>query len=731
MSVTGLVLLLNSEGYNTGDLKIYYDFTDKSGAYVLSDPYITQTYSGKIESYGTGASNEINYSRVENSGYHFFGGVKSPAGDYNANRIAIQNANALTSEEFTFLIVGGLRKPADFADATGSYTGSWNTNQNHAFDSYPIFSNREAGLYCADGIEIGLTNTNRLYFECIDPEKFQPFSLSTTSVGSRDNIWFVRYDGTRVDLGRYNLFEEAFDKNTEQLNNLSMGDAWYIGSGINTLNNLIGTSTVSGNSFMGNLRRFVYISTALDDPTLNSAAQIIYGELATGANEYDSVGGFATGITGSGITLLTGITGYSGTLVDTSAFSGENFEYFTVLTGTINSGSYYYTEYSLITGTGVDYATGFDAVYQRVENTGASITGITGFTILTGTQNLDTGVWDYFNLTALTGVIGSGIEYYYGSGTGTFFASSGENALSSLIPSFLRPYSRSYLGQRYSTGDFVEHIYGIEQTGDFIINKNAAIDDSHYFPGTTPFFYESNTQANTNLFINGVARWASGITVNTEESLVIEYVSGDQYIVRDCNGGRIVDKTGLYESIRQVKEQTYSISGDWYLTGTEVMESLPFIGEDAISLSSTYDRNQTGIRIIYSIPATGHHTGIRSTNIPEFFTDLLFFNGQKLVSGEHFTGHYNGSYTEFGPCGWILEETGAYFTFPSYTGQSTTGLQNYDLYTGYFAPKSVVSFINGIRVIDELFIEHDSRADLITGIEAFIDNLTEVFTNGN
>jgi hypothetical protein len=110
----------------------------------------------------------------------------------------------------------------------------------------------------------------------------------------------------------------------------------------------------------------------------------------------------------------------------------------------------------------------------------------------------------------------------------------------------------------------------------------------------------------------------------------------------------------------------------------------------------------------------------------------VFFNGQKLYSGQHFSGHYNGSYTEFRPFGWITGETGAYFTLPTINElNSLTGNIIYDTYNTQMRPKSFLTYINGIRTNNSVFIEHDTRGDLITGVDVFSDAIEEVFNNGS
>lgn len=730
MSAQNIIDVLTDNGIPTGALELYYNFSgieELGGQFdrVLSDSILPQPFSGKFYKNGNRVSDFATDALIEESGLLFYGGAIETGGIPNWNYIEIQNTTGITEPEFTIIFAGGLKK-ADFIPTL--YTGQIISGADgHAYNGYPIFSNRNSGQYCADGWEVGLTNSNRLYFECIDPYALMPVCATVPFNSPGENVWFVRYNTSNIDFGRFDLFNEDIIYDTVQMNGLLNGDRWVIGSGLNDPVNLVGTGYYNSKTFLGNIRDFAYFSAAISDDAIIDITKAIYGSCNTGGDIYQTFYG-ATGITGSGIVSVTGITGYSYTEVPVGAAVNENFTYFQLLTGNIANGDEYYVPYSSILGDGTDYSSGQDIVYQLLVNEGSAITGITGFNILTGVTGLTTGDWSYYTATPLTGVLGQTVEFLYGSGNISVLSGATNLECEIEYPDFLKPYSRTYLLERYSTGDFVENQSGIMQTGEVLINKRANISNSRIFPGSTPFFLEANDQDESNLFIGGIGRYSSGIVIGEEEKIIFEYISGDSYYSRDCEGGEVITSAQINEIIRSSRERQYMLLGDWYLTGLEVIESLPFTGEESELVNATYDRLQVGDRKIFRATGLESHTGLSNYDIPEFFEDLLFFNGQKIYSGEHFTGHYNGSYTEFRPFGWITGETGAYFSFPKYTGVTTwTGYQDYDFNGQYFWPRSFVTWINGVRTVDEGFLEHDRRADLIKNREAIAENFIQVY----
>ena len=718
-----ITTILSGNQYPTGICKFHYTFDNFSNGKLYSE--LGGKYFADIIATGSKAVSQTgNAISLSENGYVFCGGAID-GGVKNENYLKIDSADEIDGEKFTILLVGGLRY-GNFLDTNAGFlSGDWTQENGPAYDFNPLLSNRETGNFCSDGWTIGLNSINRLTVEANDFQTKRSFSFSHNSNGPRDNIWAVKYINDTISVGRYDIIENEFDYQSARCSALLPGADWFIGSGIDRKNLLL--TGFSGNTTHASLRSLIYFDEFLDENTLKEIVLSEYGEVST-TSGYTGISGLPSFITGTGLTYVSGITGIVFTAQNYSTYGTGYFQYKVPMQGAVTSGNSYYSPLTGISGLSFDFNTGEQLIYETLINTGATITGITGFSDVTGSGVVYSGTPSGYVEQNLSGAVLTGYSFLFSTTGGSFYENNLAHAVTGEFPEYLYPYSLTYIGERYSTRDFVEHLSNIEQVKTISINKNSDVGLSTYFPGVTPYFEDSYQQSGCNLFINGVCRFSSGLILGDTETINIEYVSGDSYIVRTCTGEQTVTEDEITTIIRQNSELTYNILGDWFLTGNQVLDSLPFNQND-FTLQSSYDYDQFGSRAYAIVSSTNGHTGLRNSNIPHFINDNVFYNGQKLTSGLNYTGHYNGSYTEFRPIGWITGTTGMYFSTPAYTGQTvTTGTANYDIYGSIFYPKSKISFINGVRLIREDFVEHDNRADMITGgrfVSEALENIYE------
>lgn len=365
--------------------------------------------------------------------------------------------------------------------------------------------------------------------------------------------------------------------------------------------------------------------------------------------------------------------------------------------------------------------------------------------------------------------------------TGYTTGASGENAYA-----HLRPRSVSYLGNRHD-GDFIDIYIQTSETGN--LSNNSALKTWEYRGRGMGLLLKQEHLSETGkikFYMNGVAARAGSGVSNWEVEDGNEYdyfVSEKDYSVGD--GGEIYQELdfstnaqmenlhGIYDIIEEEEKGVFRITGgaEPFVTGNwervdneryvlssngevEILSIAALQGEEMwsiwiMNISGTlayYTFNKTGypwecdgwVQLAGSNPAPEfEYLGKQDVSItglgmyswgvfPEISTTNrdVFFNGVKIYEG----GQYASSGEYFVPSGEITGLTGTYFSFPRLSGQQFyTGNSVYDVYRAdTFRNGSAMFWINGIRKDIREYVHHDIYADLITGVEIFDDDLSNV-----
>lgn len=247
IKASGINYFYNQIGIPTGLFDVLYTFEEGAGGTMASISGGQSYYTGVLSSVGQFWS-------------------KPGSGLFSGNYLTVANGSGLAALSFTHLIAYEQR-------ATGQQ----------------VLVNTRVG---ASGYTIGLTATNRLYFEANNGGEI--VAAGYTNLSSK-NLVSVSYLNNSVSLGLYNFNAQSFEVETFNYPYGTMrSDAWTIGSG-----------------FTGYMDYYLYLEQYASPTLLNRLASGFYN-IPTGT-------GFVltticnTGITGYVATpfFLTGITGYN------------------------------------------------------------------------------------------------------------------------------------------------------------------------------------------------------------------------------------------------------------------------------------------------------------------------------------------------------------------------------------------------------------------------------------
>lgn len=281
MKESGINYFVNNLGpaFDTGDFRIFYTFEDGAGTQVSSIPSGQSQFSGVISSVGDFWSSP---------GSGFFSG----------NSVAVSNASGLYSAFFTHLF--SFRK------------------------AFPAGAILLSNLNGHSGYSIGLTDSNKLYFESNNDT---PIVTSSTINLSSQNLVAVTYGYNSLMFGYYDFNSQSFQ--TENFNypiGTLRSDNWTLGP-----------------QFTGYIDYYLYFSTIYGPQFLNQIASGFYN-VPTGTTVtietvcsqtttgFINVPFYVTGVTG--YTVVN--TGPTGAGFFTGAFSTGTTT--VALTGIISSG---------------------------------------------------------------------------------------------------------------------------------------------------------------------------------------------------------------------------------------------------------------------------------------------------------------------------------------------------------------------------------------------------------
>ena len=696
--------------------QIHYNFESFASGEDLREHVVSDadsTYSGRILAEKGSVADptaSMDYFTGNVGTGNFSGGL----GEYY-NHIQITNHSDLFDEEFCFLIGAQTTSRRDIGEPEKGPVSNNNI----------LFSNWSGSGNCYNGWQMGINAANRAYIETYN--NLQPTVV--TYMGTTPythNIWAFLYRAGELSVGRFDIKEEEFDfySTSVDLENLQSGSFWNIGSGINFDPSVKFTDSMVLNSglFAGKIDQFIYFNTGLSSNQANQVAKSIYGghyldSSATSENTLESFGGFTTSTSNQ-----TGEIGVSGTNTPTSTTGSITFYENIPLSGSTSYGSIYYELLDTIP----HEISGTQGIYRTLYNTGYPLTGVTGFTTVEHTSGLSSSA-NSFSSSVVTGYL------FSGSGYSLVLDSAGSETLTNAISGVsgeagvnLRPDALSYISE---DPNFVVEKYnadGFEINNKWSLNNQASQGYATRQDGLGLYIDRSRGEDTIGLYLNGEGREHGQFVSNgSVTSEIIKFTTSGQTYVITCTGVFEINSSGVTDDEISTYFDQYSIeSGDYFLSGREVVDSLQFAGYYEKPLVGIYDINlpETG-RDRWVVPDVSYYSGVDSD--VESNGNMVFFNGQKLISGMNY--EYTG---KFSPSGFITGTTGVYFSFPEIpTSSSVTGSEA-SFYGDYFWPNSNIVFFNGLRQdVKSSYIEHSSTKDLISGRKTVANNLINIYNN--
>jgi len=457
---TGSIYHYLSEAGNTGSWKIYYDFNNYDGDYVVnSSPEATGSNSAFSGYIGGNTSS--------------FKTTKPGSGYFNNNYLEVTSGHTLfgANKAFTMLV---------------SQTKTDNTCGT-------LFSNYKGDMAPTSGWEFGINNANKLYFK--NYESWRP-NISTLNITpTAKNYYFLGGAASQIIYARYLPEVSGWANGGKGLNSnyFLNNTGWFLGS-------------VEYN-YAGYIDEFFYFDELLTFADATNIIKSSHQSLQTGLN-------YATG-TISGLTGFQAFpTGATGTIYTTGVLSGYVTESGSgsqisgeALTGAVSSGDRIYTLITTVTGNTGAGVTGLIDIYRGTVATGTDtgpgivtgfVTGYSGF-FTTGQPTA------FYVSSGVTGVLWTGSGYTPLSGTPSGFVISGaESELTGTMPNDYKADTLSYLGQRCGpSGDFVEYIHTADIDNINLIPYFGYLSD---FKGEGVRLTKSGNATELNLISNGVTQ---------------------------------------------------------------------------------------------------------------------------------------------------------------------------------------------------------------------------------
>jgi hypothetical protein len=158
-------------------------------------------------------------------------------------------------------------------------------------------------------------------------------------------------------------------------------------------------------------------------------------------------------------------------------------------------------------------------------------------------------------------------------------------------------------------------------------------------------------------------------------------------------------------------------SGDFYLKDSVLRNSGGFYDFSGTNLL-LFDKMQSGKRPFFeSNSFSGLITGFSGQVLNTLSGDLVFINGIKLTSGENYIEDNNGNFQ------WIDSSEdfgGIIFSIPNSSELTITGV--YDVYNEFFLKGTSLSYLNGVKLNNDEFLETCTSVGLIqTGLQPEIE----------
>ncbi len=511
--VSGITHFFTKLGLPSGSLKVFYSFEESGNASVTSHAPGNQLFTGIIANLGT---------------FWRFSG----SGDFSNNSVTIENSNALNSDNWS---------------AVFSYKKN-TSGESVLFNS----------LGANSGFKVGITDSNKVYFETLNQE---PIVSVLSSSLSDKNIIIVNYLNNYLTLGYYNANSSTIE--TESFNlpyNLTQSNNWVLGEQLN-----------------GSIDLFLYFN---EYTSRNALEQLVSGVFAEytgqGFQTYQTYQPIITSYVTVPV-VSTGITGYflSGSIgAGLNEFDGEFQTSGTLipLTGIISSGNFL----SGVTGIQTGIVTGALTDLYDINIDYLNSLGFNKINLLSFVDPQDNIKYFYskeqsnnFNFIANRGLSGFSLDNYSGTG---------------LNHPFINGISVEYNTNSLS-GNFIS-ASGTDYLDAMIYDTQTGSREIVLITGTTmPIIYSTGK----NLFINGVLMYsgldftaqANSITLVNNTALVTGYIT--------TFSTTLTGSTGTFDYI--ISERFFKNTSNLYLNGIRQIINAQYIEGTSLDLCSGYKYN--------------------------------------------------------------------------------------------------------------------------------------------
>lgn len=636
---------------------------------------------------------------------HFSQNYSSLGSNFENCALYIQNSRNFTHGESTFIF---------------SYTKT-SKEPEIIFSSINKYNNL--------GFEIGVNSANKLYIEWTEDYGSQVITLNTVNYDK--NIYLVDIDilNNKLVLGRWDGFEERLIKKPVYFEGCECFKA-------NELDWIIASGTYRGDQGINYsdepykcesyIDKFLYFNGQLSDDSKIDFIRSLYETIDYLPRQYES---YAKGIVGYNKVIdhtVSGIIGYEDVITGYKNYVKDYTKIVSnELIGNVSPGETYYeldSEYvDNLNVEGHNLTTGIFLQKEAVESLENVITGFS--------ETLDNyqSSWSDIGFSPEPMYYHSGIsgklydvyrqEPIYAE-AGSFLKSKGKYIMSGVFPLIHidgeKGYGANrytYLGARNPRVDYLEHYQGINP---FTINNFADVEIFNKFNPSVSVSYASDLEYNFKkvaLYINGVSQnWGELDFVDDDCNLKQdkwELVSGNFGIYDWPEGTLDAGINKIYYN-----DQNFSMLVDH--PTIDVVDGDPSTG----TWASYEDYQNWDLTDSNSIQAT----------------DKIFFNGQKLTSGQAYWVDSKGGFRLIDPEDFFDQSSGYFYSEKNFHKDEDNtyhnqikGLAEYDIsQTLTFIPGSCASYLNGIRLDPKAHIYH-SDVDLITQNYALIME-TESFT---
>jgi len=637
---------------------------------------------------------------------HFSQNYSSLGSNFENCALYIQNSRNFTHGESTFIF---------------SYTKT-TKKPEILFSSINKYNNL--------GFEIGVNNANKLYIEWT--EDYGPQVITLNTVNYNKNIYVIDIDivNNKLVLSRWDGFEERLIRKAVYFEGCECFKAneldWIIGSG--TYRGDVGINYVDEPyKCESYIDKFLYFNGQLSDDSKVDFIRSLYETIDYLPRQYEN---YSRGIIGYNKVIdhtVSGIIGYEDVITGyknyvknyTKTISSE-------LIGDVSAGETYYEfddEYvdNLNVG-GHNLTTG---IFLQKEATESLQNVITGFSELE-VQNYQTS-WSDVGMSAEpmyyhSGVSGKLYDVYKQepiySEEGEFLKEKGQYIMSGVFPLMhidgAQGYGSTkytYLGARNKRTDYVEHYQGVNP---FTISNFADVEIFNKFNPSVAISYVSDLEYN----FKNIALYVNGISQNWGE---LDFVDDDCNLTQD-KWNLISGNFGIY---------------DWPEGTVDAGINKIYYNDENFSMLVDHPL----IDVVNGDPSTGTWATFDdyigwdapySNNIEA--TDKIFFNGQKLVSGQSYWIDSQDNFRLTDPETFFQGASGYFYSEKNFHKDEDNtyhaqikGDAEYDIaQTSTFIPGSCASYLNGIRLDPKAHVYH-SDVDLINQNYSFIME-TESFT---